>query len=197
MMRLFLSSHQYLVRYVVPFNRNLIVKFQAHINIEWCNRAKSIKDPVVQRLSYHLENEQSITFRESESLPRVLKRTDPNSTMFVQWMKANDNGIPNHDLDLKIGAPIMLMRNINPRDNCTTSKSTTAGRWIQRAKQSQDTRECGFGRIRSGESVLAVELRMRSSCSKKGIKILMRLKVSTACLLEPKVGKNVDKQTSA
>lgn len=30
-------------RYVVPFNRNLIVKFDAHINVELCNSARSIK----------------------------------------------------------------------------------------------------------------------------------------------------------
>ncbi|KAK2997552.1 hypothetical protein RJ639_024841 [Escallonia herrerae] len=138
---------------VVPYHRNSIVKYQAHINIEWCNRAKSIKylfkyitkgpdratmviekangtstsrkdersvtvdevkhyqdcryisaseacwrifefpihfrEPTVQRLSFHLENEQPITFEESESLDGVMDRIDPKGTMFMQWMETN------------------------------------------------------------------------------------------------------------
>jgi hypothetical protein len=30
-------------QYVVPYNRDLVVKFQAHINMEWCNMPRSIK----------------------------------------------------------------------------------------------------------------------------------------------------------
>ncbi|XP_074339091.1 uncharacterized protein LOC141677199 isoform X4 [Apium graveolens] len=144
-------------RHVVPYHRGLLVKYQGHINVEYCNRSLSIKylfkyigkgpdtaiirleqgrqhqhgsedasssvrrnncdevsnylsyryvsaaeaswrlfeftihyrEPFVQRLYFHLENEQEVRFRDNETLPEVVRRVDPDGTMFIQWMLNN------------------------------------------------------------------------------------------------------------
>ncbi|WOH09902.1 hypothetical protein DCAR_0729362 [Daucus carota subsp. sativus] len=132
-------------RHVVPYHRGLLVKYQGHINVEWCNRSLAIKylfkyigkgpdmativlqrednqpttgelpstsratanerdevktyvscryvsaaeacwrlydfpihhrEPFVQRLYFHLENEQEVRFRDDETLPQV----DPDAS---------------------------------------------------------------------------------------------------------------------
>nr|XP_017245346.1 PREDICTED: uncharacterized protein LOC108217005 [Daucus carota subsp. sativus] len=143
--------------HVVPYHRGLLVKYQGHINVEWCNRSLSIKylfkyigkgpdaativlleankqlpqtdqdsaasnaqsideiknyvscryvstaescwrlfefpihhrELFVQRLYFHLENEQEVRFRDDENLPQVVSRVDPDGTMFIQWMLNN------------------------------------------------------------------------------------------------------------
>ncbi|XP_074342253.1 uncharacterized protein LOC141679735 [Apium graveolens] len=56
------------------------------------------REPFVQPLYSHLENEQEVRFRDNETLLEVVHRVDPDGTMFIQWMLsdrlANYPGLP-------------------------------------------------------------------------------------------------------
>ncbi|KAL3627364.1 hypothetical protein CASFOL_028727 [Castilleja foliolosa] len=136
-------------RYVVPHNRYLLLKYGAHMNMEWCNHSKSIKylfkyinkgndratatfynssndgesasnvdeismyydcryispceamwrifkydihyrDPPVERLSFHLPNDQNVYYSDKQPLSSVFANEDIRITMFEAWFKAND-----------------------------------------------------------------------------------------------------------
>ncbi|CAH9120016.1 unnamed protein product, partial [Cuscuta epithymum] len=135
-------------RFVVPHNRYLLLKYGAHMNVEWCNQSKSIKylfkyinkgrdrvtagffqsvdgetkqnpvdeiqmyydcryisaceaawrifgfeiqykNPPVERLSFHLPEEQSVVFHDGEPLDLVVKTYSVKHSMFTAWMEAN------------------------------------------------------------------------------------------------------------
>ncbi|XP_020254208.1 uncharacterized protein LOC109831286 [Asparagus officinalis] len=137
--------------YVVPYNRNLIVKYQSHINVGWCNRGRSIKylfkyvtkgpdhvsisihkgnndgssklkelnrdeiqhyldcryvsapegiwrifgfdihyrTPAVERLPFHLPDQESIIFKDNDNLNDILNDIGSKQTKFNGWMEAN------------------------------------------------------------------------------------------------------------
>ncbi|XP_049381178.1 uncharacterized protein LOC125845678 [Solanum stenotomum] len=80
-------------RYVVPYNRDLLVQFDAHINVEVCNYARSVKylfkPSAVERLPFHLQGQNTIIFKESRTTESVLSRPNLEKTKFTKWFEAN------------------------------------------------------------------------------------------------------------
>ncbi|GKE91815.1 hypothetical protein Tco_1572910, partial [Tanacetum coccineum] len=65
---------------VVPYNRYLLLKYQARINVEW---------RTLQPLNYHLLNQNVVILRDSENLSALLEREGINITMFTDWFELN------------------------------------------------------------------------------------------------------------
>ncbi|XP_070052773.1 uncharacterized protein [Nicotiana tomentosiformis] len=134
-------------RYVVPHNRFLLLKYGAHINVEWCNQSRSIKylfkyvnkgndrvtaafsqsvnnedsgvvdeinmycdcryispceaawrifkfpihhrEPSVERLSFHLPNNQTVIFSDDDPIDAVVNRPTVKESIFLSWFEAN------------------------------------------------------------------------------------------------------------
>ncbi|MCH81881.1 helicase-like protein, partial [Trifolium medium] len=135
-------------RFVVPYNKHLLLKYNAHINVEWCNQSRSIKylfkyvnkghdrvtagfyhsadnnngarvfdeikmyydcrylsaceavwrifvfdvhhrEPSVERLTFHLEDEQSVIFPDEASIEDIVAKPYAKHTKFLAWMDAN------------------------------------------------------------------------------------------------------------
>ena len=144
-------------RHVVPYNPYLLMKYQAHINVEWCNQARSIKYlfkyvnkgndrvtaalyrencnsdasaivdeiqtycdcryisacegvwriymfdvhyrlPSVERLSFHLPNQQVVVYEDGENLDTVVNKPRVKETMFLAWMAYNKENEDGRDL---------------------------------------------------------------------------------------------------
>ncbi|KAF3658074.1 hypothetical protein FXO38_13384 [Capsicum annuum] len=134
-------------RYVVPHNGYLLLKYSAHINVEWCNQGKSIKylfkyinkgndrvttafrqnthkkdsinvdeikmyydcryispceagwrnfgfpihhrEPSVERLSFHLPNEQPVIFFDNDVIDVVANKPSVRELQFLSWFEPN------------------------------------------------------------------------------------------------------------
>ncbi|GKD49526.1 ATP-dependent DNA helicase PIF1-like protein [Tanacetum coccineum] len=50
------------------------------------------RTPLVERLPFHLQDEQSVIFDATESIDYILEKSSVNETKFVQWMELNKTG---------------------------------------------------------------------------------------------------------
>ncbi|XP_022003575.1 uncharacterized protein LOC110901029 [Helianthus annuus] len=89
-------------RYVVPYNRDLLVKYGCHINVEWCNQAieacwklfsfdMNYRSVAVERLPFHEEGCNRVYFRDDADVADVAQRSTSAFSKFTAWMEANRN----------------------------------------------------------------------------------------------------------
>ncbi|KAF1895962.1 hypothetical protein Lal_00033914 [Lupinus albus] len=112
------------------------MKYQAHINMEWCNQSTSInisskamtgsqlllnfrnggsqnqaninerifrfpihgRQPVLERLFFHLQGEQPVYFNDNEEIENILSRPIISESMFTSWMEANEQYLESRNL---------------------------------------------------------------------------------------------------
>ncbi|KAG5240508.1 DNA helicase [Salix suchowensis] len=75
--------------YVVPYNRELLLRYRAHINVEICCQSMLIK----YLFKYH-----NIVYSGNESLLNVMKRPGLQRTMLTEWFECNKNDSAARDM---------------------------------------------------------------------------------------------------
>ncbi|CAN6554501.1 unnamed protein product [Malus baccata var. baccata] len=97
--------------FVVPYNRELLLMYQAHINDEEFDEVVAylncrylcpyeavwrllqfhihFREPSVERLSIHLPADQNVLFRDTDDLNYVVNQPNLESTMLTQWFQTN------------------------------------------------------------------------------------------------------------
>ncbi|XP_076881485.1 uncharacterized protein LOC143529609 [Bidens hawaiensis] len=104
-------------RHVVPYNKKLLKKYKAQINVEWCNQEGSIKYffkyinkgpdratiSLVQektdnqdessngyRLPFHLPGQQTVVFVDDDDVEDIFNKPTVGSSRFTAWMECNE-----------------------------------------------------------------------------------------------------------
>ncbi|XP_074289034.1 uncharacterized protein LOC141614177 [Silene latifolia] len=106
---------------VVPYNPYLLLKYRAHINVEWCNQSKAIKwtrlnDTTIvgtfqhvrlfggysrltfttglphdRKVCFHLPGERGVVFDDEDPIDKVLEKSSMGVSKFLSWMKINSS----------------------------------------------------------------------------------------------------------
>ncbi|XP_074374178.1 uncharacterized protein LOC141714563 [Apium graveolens] len=81
-------------RYVVPYNRDLLIRFQCHTNLEissWRIFGFDIHSrwPSVERLPVHLPNDKHVSFKGSQILQEVFDNAGTKKSKLEAWFDAN------------------------------------------------------------------------------------------------------------
>ncbi|KAK9724002.1 hypothetical protein RND81_05G040500 [Saponaria officinalis] len=71
-------------RFIVPHNIDLLVKYDAHLNVEWCNKHRSIK-----YLFKYMSKGTDMALAKNEHPEDVLQKSGQGKTTMTEWMVAN------------------------------------------------------------------------------------------------------------
>ncbi|XP_074300701.1 uncharacterized protein LOC141632003 [Silene latifolia] len=69
--------------FVIPYNSQFLLKYRAHINIEWTT--------AVERLLYHLPDEQPVVFYDDDFIDDVVDKSSMGVSQFLNWMGCNSS----------------------------------------------------------------------------------------------------------
>ncbi|KAK1361035.1 hypothetical protein POM88_045509 [Heracleum sosnowskyi] len=134
-------------RHVVPYNRGLLVKYQAYIDVVYSgDPIKAIVDEIyadlnekhgcldylcdraiLTPLNEYMDKINQEVLKRLPGTTQVYKRCDTickgsSTNAFDEVLYPPEylnslkfSGLPNHELEIKLGVPIMLLRNLNPK----------------------------------------------------------------------------------
>ncbi|XP_074292996.1 uncharacterized protein LOC141619874 [Silene latifolia] len=84
--------------FVIPYNSQLLLKYRAHINVEWSawrifGFDIHYRTPAIERLQYHLPDEQPIVFHNDDWVDEVVENTSLGVSQFLNWMGCNNSTV--------------------------------------------------------------------------------------------------------